>query len=523
MSDNELPFDAARPTTETQIAGASAAAPASEPEPEQRSEQPELDEPVEVPESHILRQAATGITLADRGRDDTISPAEIQASPGSTTSVSGHRPVKRLAPSGTTVPAPKRDRGRRRSGGEASARVERGSTDRPTDPGPDLERRVARTEFNDGALVRLRVPIRVNAESGRDVLTDIDVLAVDVDGRLRISRSILECKSGKGQAGEPDRLLWLAGLQRFLSFERAVLVRQTVSRRGRGLARALSLRTLDVATLATREAAHAWLPERFGHVDGPECLAAEHRTDTQLKGLGHIPPDLVAFLRFDALRSEPHEILRAVASLGRAVNGGGVLPNPTRVVLAGHALIALIAAALADASRLDEMSASDLLERTRRGLVTGNPDDDQVLSILARADELVAYSLDRVHTAYQEAGSKRLKLDFPSLKATVTTPPAWVPRYIDLVEKLRANPVIARQMLQTTELAVFEAIVGGEAHQAAAFDHLFTQEHRYMLNVARRCLEEIAGAAVADVLAPALDLDFSRGTPARGERDAAPE
>lgn len=56
---------------------------------------------------------------------------------------------------------------------------------RGTDPGADLERRVGRTEFNDGALVRLRVPIRVDADSGRDVLTDIDVLAVDVDGRLR--------------------------------------------------------------------------------------------------------------------------------------------------------------------------------------------------------------------------------------------------------------------------------------------------------------------------------------------------
>ncbi|WP_370289080.1 hypothetical protein [Nocardioides sp.] len=385
-----------------------------------------------------------------------------------------------------------------------------------------MERRVGRTEFNDGALVRLRVPIRVDADSGRDVLTDIDVLAVDVDGRLRISRSILECKSGKGQAGEPDRLLWLAGLQRFLGFGRAVLVRQTVSRRGRNLARALDLRTLDVATLSGRETAHAWMPEKFGHVDGAECMAAEQRTDTQLKGLGHIPPDLIAFLRFDALRAEPHRILRAVASLGRAVDGGGVLPNPTRVVLAGHALIALIAAALTDAGKLDEMTAADLLERTRRALVTGNPDDEQVLSILGRADELVGYSLNRVHEAYQEAGAKRLQIDFPSLKATVASPPGWTTRYIDLVEKLRANPAVGRQMLQTAELAVFEGLVGGQAHQAAAFDHLFTEEHRYLLNVARRCLEDVAGTAVAEALTPALDLNFSRGRAVRGDRDVAP-
>jgi len=429
--------------------------------------------------------------------------------------LAGKEPQKR----GTS----ERSAGRSRSIPPALARAKANTTERTADPGPELERRVGRTEFNDGAFVRLRVPIRVDADSGRDVLTDIDVLAIDVDGRLRVSRSILECKSGKGQAGEPDRLLWLAGLQRFLGFERAVLVRQTVSRRGRGLARALGLRTLDLQTLDSRESAHAWLPDRFAHLDGPECRSAESRTDTQLKGLGHIPPDLVAFLRFDSLRSTPHRNLSAVASLGRAVAGGGVLPEPTRTVLAGHALIALVVAALADASKLDEISATELLERTRRALITGNADNQQVVSVLTRADELVAYSLERVHAAYQSAGAKRQSVDFPSLAATVTAPPAWAPRYVDLAERLRANPGVGRQMLQTAELAAFEALVGGKAHLAPAFDHLFTAEHRYLLNVALRCLGDIAGGALADALAPTLDLDFTRGGPIRGDRDVAPQ
>lgn len=347
-------------------------------------------------------------------------------------------------------------------------------------------------------------------------------MAVDVDGRLRVSRSILECKSGKGQAGEPDRLLWLAGLQKFLGFARAVLVRQTVSRRGRGLARALGLRTLDVPTLTARETAHAWVPEGFAHVDGPECIAAEARTDTQLKGLGHLPPELVAFLRNDALRAEPHECLRAISSLGRAAESGGVLPVPTRLVLAGHAVIALMVAALSDASRLDEISAAELLERTRRALMTGDPNHDQVLAILARADELTVYSLDRVHTAYQEAGAKRLHIGVPSLLDAVAAPPSWVPRYVDLVVKLRANASVAREMLQTIELAVFEAMIGGRAYEAPAFDHLFTPEHRYLFNVTCRCLGDIAGTAVADVLAPALDLNFQRGQTQQGDRDVPP-
>lgn len=437
------------------------------------------------------------------------------------TGTSESRPPKLLAEASSA--ASRQPAGRQNSKRQGRNQRRPAATSQPTvDQGADLERRVGRTEFNDGALVRLRVPIRVDADTGRDVLTDIDVLALDVDGRLRVSRSILECKSGKGQAGEPDRLLWLAGLQRFLSFERAVLVRQTVSRRGRGLARTLGIRTLDVATLEVRESSHAWMPTRFAHVDGVECAAAEGRTDTQLKGLGHLSPELVAFLRYDALRANPHQCLRAIASLGRAADAGGILPDPTRMVLAGHALIALTGAALADAGKLDELSTTDLLARTCRAMVTGNPDDDQVLAILSRADELTAYALKRVHDAYQEVGAKRLQVGMPSLRETVATPPEWVPRYINFVERLRANASVARELLQTIELAVFEAMVGGAAHEAAAFDHLFTSEHRYLLNVARRCLADVAGASIADSLSPALNLNFARRRGSQGDRDAPP-
>ncbi|WKN52376.1 hypothetical protein HJ581_0000010 (plasmid) [Rhodococcus opacus] len=511
MSEDELPFnDSNQAAAESTITPTQSAQTGQVPE--QKSNQTgeqDLDSTAQTtPESEGAEAANVGTRDANAARTD--GPPDSARPP---------QPAERLAAPASTA----HETGRSRGHNQSSKQAKMQKVGRSTDSGADLERRVGRTEFNDGALVRLRTPIRVEADSGREVLTDIDVLAVDVDGRLRISRSILECKSGKGQSGEPDRLLWLAGLQRFLGFERAVLVRQTVSRRGRGLARTLGLRTLDVPTLAGREAAHAWLPERFGHIDGEECAAAELRTDTQLKGLGYIPSHLVAFLRFDALRSTPHLILQAIASLGRAVDKGGALPNPTRVILAGHALIALTAAALADAGKLDEMSAAELLERTRRALVTGNPDDDQVLSILASADELVRYNLEKIHAAYQEVGAKRLSIDFPSLTDSVTTPPDWAPRYIDLVEKFRANPAVARHMLQTTELAVFEALVGGTAHQAQAFDHLFTEEHRYMLNVARRCIQDIAGVAIADALTPALDLDFSRGSPSRGDRDVETE
>ena len=240
--------------------------------------------------------------------------------------------------------------------------------------GGELERRVARLEFAEGALARLRVPLRVAADPGRSILTDIDVLAVDVDNRLRISRSILECKTTKGQSGEPDRLLWLAGLQRYTRTGRAVVVRQTITQRGRAIATVLGLQILDIATLTARETAPAWVPARFAHVDGPGCMAAETRTDTQLKGLSHIHGGLVGFLRHDFLLADSRRSLNALQALGTAAASGGVLPQPTPAVLAGHALSVLLMAATQDATRLDLIREDELqlrVERSRPSVTPG--------------------------------------------------------------------------------------------------------------------------------------------------------
>lgn len=391
-----------------------------------------------------------------------------------------------------------------------------------TNQGADLERRVARIEFSDGALVRLRQPIRVPAESGRDVLTDIDVLAVDVDNRLRVTRSILECKSGKGQAGEPDRLLWLSGLQRYLGFERAVLVRQTVSRRGRGLGATLGVGLLDVRTLGTREVARAWVPARFAHVDGPHCVEAERRTDIQLKGLGHLPTDAVAFLRHDALRAKPHECLRAVSTVGRSAAEGGVLPTPAREVLAGHALTAVALAAIIDAGSLDDRLPEQIAERTARALTTGSPEGSQVLELLGRADQLTRHLIERVHAGYQTAGAARIDQDVPELRHLVSAPPAWVPRYVDLVEKFRANSNVTRDLLQVIDLTVFDALLGGDNYRAPAFDRLFSAEHRYLLDATLRCAAEIAGGDLLASIGGVLALDFERA-PSTSDHDKPAE
>ena len=82
-----------------------------------------------------------------------------------------------------------------------------------------------------------------------------------------------------------------------------------------------------------REAAQAWLPDRFAHVDGPACMAAEARADLQLKGLGHIPSELVAFLRHQSMLQPTYRNLTALVALRGSVDPGGACR-----LLPGHSL-----------------------------------------------------------------------------------------------------------------------------------------------------------------------------------------
>jgi hypothetical protein len=416
-------------------------------------------------------------------------------------------------------------RGKGRSAARRQKRPAAGTTPEQT-PGGEMERRVGRIEFAEGAFVRLRVPIAADdANPGRDVLTDVDVLSIDVDSRLRVTRSVLECKSGSGQSGEAYTLVWLAGFRQLLNLDRAALVRQTVSGRGRALARKLGLLAIDASsTVDTRERAHAWLPERFAHLDGPECVAAERRTDVQLKGLPEISTVIAGFLRYGALIAKPPALLAGVATYGRAVQRQGAVPEPAASVLGGHALIALVLAALQDASQLDSIPPRLLHDRLSRALTVGDPDDTSLLALLERADALVRHLQERTHRAYVNAGAEPIRMDVPSLRDVVATPPDYVDDYVDLVDRLRANPQVARDLLQTTELVCFDAVLAGQAWKAPAFAHLFTTEHRALMLVALRCLGRVAGDAVADSVAALRRLDFGSSSghvPDRHERTAS--
>lgn len=409
-------------------------------------------------------------------------------------------------------------RGRRRGDANAPGTVPSNTV------GGDLERRVARLEFAEGALARLRVPVAAGGgDEARSVLTDMDILSVEVDARLRLSRSSLECKSGARQSGEATTLVWLAGFRQLMELDRVVYVRPSVSSRARALASKLDIGVLDESTLAARESSIAWIPNHFAHIDGPECDTAERRTDVQLKGLPFLTSELTQFLRYEALLADSHEILAGLQGLREAVDRQGSLPSPASHILAGHALMALLSAGMTDAGRLDHVTQYALRRRIQRALTTGDPNDSSLLEMLERADAVMRHVADRTHRAYVDAGAAPLAISVPSLRDAIAAPPDYIEDYLDFVLRLRANPLVARDLLQTVELLCFDAMVGGAAWKTQAFERLFTAEHQGLVLVATRCLRSIAGSSVASALDSLPSFFATFATASVPDRHRAPE
>lgn len=376
--------------------------------------------------------------------------------------------------------------------------------------GAHLEQRVARSEFAAGALVRLRVPVVGPGDAGKRVLTDVDVLSIEFDSRLRETKTVFECKSTRGQRGEPDRLLWLAGFKQLMRADRAVLVRDTASARGVDLARRLQIEILDVPTLRKHEESFAWVPDAFGLVGDTEFVSFETKALDGLKRTGSVSPAYMQYLRHDLLFAPSY---RAVGALGTLKNSEGhrsTMPDVSAQYVASFALVGLVLAGLRAAQLLENRSNNQALRLFETALITGNPYDRQVLDVLDTADVIVRHIVDDVHAAYAADGARRLSGKVPSLRSAVADPPTWLPAFVDLAERLRSRPQIARELPQTLDLACFDAAVGGAAWQAPAFDRLFTIEHRQLIIVLIRVLHEVVGDIASAVSDRILELRFDR-------------
>jgi hypothetical protein len=145
------------------------------------------------------------------------------------------------------------------------------------------------------------------------------------------------------------------------------------------------------------------------------------------------------------------------------------------------------------------------------GLGTGNPHDRQLIMIAEMADRLLREELSSLHQAYRQAGAQAIERQVPSVRdAIAENTPVWLDRFLDLAERLRRRTPIARQLPQTLDLAIFDALLGGSAWLAKAFNPLFGREHHQLISLALDCFALAVPAPLSQRLLPLLDLPFTR-------------
>ncbi len=367
-----------------------------------------------------------------------------------------------------------------------------------------LAQRIARVEFADGSLVRR------NARSveGERAVVELDVLAISFDARLQTTLSIYECKSGRGQKGEPERLLWLKGVKTLLDADRAVLVREGATPNGRILSRKLGLEILDTFVLSRLEAECEWIPESFAHLSGSRFANAEREIATQLREIKGIPWQLIRFLWEDASTLPGYRALGGLMTLGETAGKYRFLPEPAKTMIAAYALSALVVALTRLGGKLNQYTAEEIRILTLYGLTTGRPDGQHVVRALEAADAYYQHHMSGFRRDIRSDRSDDITI--PSVVQEIVREPPWMDRLIDAVERFRARGNIARTLPLTVDLVAFDGLLGDVNWQAPAFDHLFTIEHKQLVLVSLRLLEHIVGPALIEPLKAVETFAFNR-------------
>lgn len=175
------------------------------------------------------------------------------------------------------VPVTARSNGRRRSPA---------ATPPTLSPGADLEMRLARMCFWQGSYARAGVNLQRHYHPDPLLITDLDLLAYSFTPQMNPVKLIGEAKSGTGRsAPKPlDRVIWLAGLQRIVRADQALLLTTTPpSERVRDLARTLDVVALSTADLERLEQRDLAETQRDAGSHGPEAWQATASTHLAVK------------------------------------------------------------------------------------------------------------------------------------------------------------------------------------------------------------------------------------------------
>jgi hypothetical protein len=125
------------------------------------------------------------------------------------------------------------------------------------DPGKALEARLAQVWFWEGAFARRGIDLQRHFYPDPLLVTDLDLLAIEIDTTLGFRKTIGEAKTGTSKtAPKPlDRVIWLRGLMEVTGAQAAELTSELVpSSRVRQLGESFAVQAQSTRDLERREA-----------------------------------------------------------------------------------------------------------------------------------------------------------------------------------------------------------------------------------------------------------------------------
>ncbi|MGE0026759.1 MAG: hypothetical protein AB7O78_03125 [Thermoleophilia bacterium] len=321
---------------------------------------------------------------------------------------------------------------------------------------------MARLLVAEGAFVRRRVDLQRNW-GDRFTITDIDLYVLRFTQPLLVRLSVGECKTteAKSAPGIPDRLLWVAGVQRLVRADAAfVAVHRPVNARMRRMAEELECRIVDDRDLSRREALLGIGAEGPPFSHDARLVDLEHAARKDAKR----EPDLDRVYWF--LRSE-FWFLTPVSGLKRSLGAIRLLsrqwspdlPNPRRQCvewLTFHSIVACVVSLVRVAGEAYRTPEDTFTERFYEQLSEGKAD----YAAMAEISQLVDVYVTQILT---EAGLRPGQV-LDALGAFAPKPPTYAEPLGEVVLRLAGAPFAAGRLPQYVDELVARELLSVEEH-----------------------------------------------------------
>lgn len=391
----------------------------------------------------------------------------------------------------------------KRSDGRAVSAQKTGTPQSRLTPGDELEIRLARMQFFQGAYTRRGINLERHFYPEPLLVTDLDLLSFDVSANLTLTKTIGEAKSGTGKsAPKPlDRAIWMAGLMQLIKADRGIVVTaQRPSTRVRHTARTLGVTAMSVDELDRWESGNLLEDLHDVGAHGRLAFEADALTRKSVKG----EPKLERIYWF--LRSEVwfldawQATKRVIGALDELrlhwapeINDG--LASALRWLYAeALSVLTLHLVVLAGMYRVSDSREWSALvnDRLAEGAI---PTHNQ----RALADAFDTY-LARVAGELKAPATMKVEI----MGAFHPTPPEWTEGLIELLIRLESSAGLA-DLPRNTDLVVTERLVRRRHESVRALQSVTTRDPEDFARMRRQVAAFLRGAVkLPDVVHKAL-------------------